>query len=129
MAELDLMHRDLDQLEASLGAPPVLPQAATSTQPWSSFDPESYPSTTPVTVDASKVRLVVMVLVLALLALVGAGVAGVIAWSSSEDGTDRASDGLIAPVPDSEEPGIPVDPSEAEQPVAEPPEAPRRRTP
>jgi hypothetical protein len=105
MAELDLMTRDLDQLEAVL--PPATGTPATKAQtpaaPWSTFDPKAAKRSAGVA--GSPRRTAVIVLLVVGIAVIGAAVAAVIGFRSSSDDPSASPDTPAAPAP--QDPGAP----------------------
>jgi hypothetical protein len=118
MAELDLMSRDLDQLEAAL--PPGGAEAA-PTAPFSTFDPKhtAVDEGVEVIVGARRMALsLFLVVVLVLVAVAALFVVGYRVSRSSDDGASPAAPG----VPASEEP--PATPPETEPADDDPPAGP-----
>lgn len=110
MAELDLMTRDLDQLEATL--------TPTAEQPWSAFNPQQ-PSGLPAS-GAGVQRFAVIIAVIVALALVGGVVVAVIANRVADSRSGESSGSPGSPGgSDSGEPGgqddrgEPADPAKA----------------
>ncbi len=111
MTELDLMNRDLDQLDASLGA--TAPSDPTPEGPYSKFDPTDAGGPGSVSVTAPRRSVLVLVAVVGLLAVVGAAVAALVAFA----GSDNAGAGsTVSPGAES---GVPASP-QGTQPVTDP---------
>ena len=113
MAELDLMSRDLDQLEAAL--PASSPAGGVPGAPYGTFEPKSVKRSVDVTAVGSPGRLVAILgVVVALVVLVGAVVAfvGYRLSTSSGDGSTEA--------PPAPAPGQPVSPDDTDVPSPDP---------
>ena len=109
MAELDLMSRDLDQLEAALPASP--PASQVPGAPYDTFDPKSVKRSVDVTSSGSPGRLIGIVgIVVALVLLVGAVVAFV-GYRLSTSSSTGATEAPAAPSGQPESPddsGVPT---------------------
>jgi hypothetical protein len=117
MAELDLMTRDLDQLEAALAptpAQPVVGAETTPSAPWSTFNPKSRAGTGS---PAGARRTVTILFLLVGIAVIVAAVAAVIGLKASDDEPNAAPAAPAAPGP--QDPGAPdvPQPDEPDQPT------------
>ena len=107
MAELDLMSRDLDQLEAAF--PASTTAGGVPGTPWGTFDPKSVKRSVDVTASGSPRRFAVILgVVVALVLLVGAAVA-VVGYSLSTSSGDGSSEAPAASAP-----GQPDSPDDAD---------------
>jgi hypothetical protein len=105
MSELDLMSRDLDQLEAAL------PAAAPASQPYGAFDPRSRPGSEPP--PGARRTVLALSLVIALV-LIGVAALFVVGYRVARSSDDDPSVSPGAPTGATEEPATPAaDPSPA----------------
>ena len=112
MAELDLMSRDLDQLETALP-----PAGATPAAPYSTFDPKAGAQRDSMTVTATPRRMVLALSLVVVLVLIGVAALFVVGYRVSRSSDEGPTVSPGAPTPASEEPATP---SDDETPVDEP---------
>ena len=116
MAELDLMSRELDQLDAVVPSGPAASPEPASVAPYGTFKPKRSSDFGAQAVSVSGRALAVAFAVVLVIALVVAGAVYVVA-RDTQSGNGSAEDPAVAPNP---EPEVPVSPGEEETDVATP---------
>jgi hypothetical protein len=117
-SELDLMSRDLDQLEAAL--PPAGTSAPTApTSPYGAFDPKAGVRADPVTVEATPRRMVMALALVVVLVLVGVAALFVVGYRVSRSSDEGTATSPGPPASGATDPATPPD-----DPGADPPAGP-----
>jgi hypothetical protein len=111
-SELDLMGRDLDQLEAALPAGGEVPAS-----PYGAFDPKAGVRAEPVTVEATPKRMVLALVLVVVLVLVGVAALFVVGFRVSRDSEESPSASPGAPVSPATDPATPPDDPQADPPA------------